>query len=185
MPDLGRLEARCPGGFHVVVETPRGAAVKLKYDLALGAFKWSRPLAAGLCYPFDWGFVPSTRAPDGDPLDAMVLGDSPTWPGVVIPCRPVAVLEVEQNRKDRPGRQRNDRLLMVPLRAPRWEAVRDLEDVPPRTRAELERFFEQATLFLGKDLTMLGWRDAQAAQRQLEASSRVAPRRKRQPRSGR
>src|SRR5260221_10298097 len=56
--------------FHIVVESPRGAAVKLKYSPELGAVSISPPLALGLTYPCDWGFVPSTKGPDGDPIDA-------------------------------------------------------------------------------------------------------------------
>ena len=63
---------------HVVIESPRGSTVKFKYDPEHRVMSLSRPLTAGLAYPYDWGFVPSTRASDGDPLDAFVMWDG-TW----------------------------------------------------------------------------------------------------------
>ena len=101
-----------------MVECPQGSRVKLKYSPDLNAFVVSRPLVLGITYPYDWGFVPSTRASDGDPVDAMVVFDAPTYPGVVISCRPVAVLAIEQNAKTG-GRERNDRILVVPVAAKR------------------------------------------------------------------
>jgi len=83
--------------FHVVVESPKGSNLKLKYDARLGAMGISRPLPAGLVFPFDWGFVPSTQAADGDPLDAFVMWDVASFPGVIVPCRAVGVLKIEQN----------------------------------------------------------------------------------------
>jgi inorganic pyrophosphatase len=108
------------GAFHVVIESPARSAVKIKFDPALGAFRYSRPLVAGLTYPFDWGFVPGTQAPDGDPLDAMVLSDAPTATGVVIACRALGVLRLTQREPHREARQRNVRVIAVPVVAPRW-----------------------------------------------------------------
>src|SRR3954453_8756235 len=101
MPDLHNLPAFSPANaLPVVVESPRGSAVKLKYDPSLGAMSISRPLSLGLSFPYDWGFVPSTRGADGDPLDAIVLWDVATFPGVVIPCLALALLKVDQRGED-------------------------------------------------------------------------------------
>ena len=72
---------------RVVVETPRGSALKFEFDSVTEAITASRQLALGVRYPFDWGFVPGTRAADGDPVDAMVIHSFGTYPGVVLPCR--------------------------------------------------------------------------------------------------
>jgi len=167
-----QIPLRTEGGYHVIIESPRGSGNKIKYDPDLRAFLWSRPLALGLSYPFDWGFFPQTIAPDGDPLDAFVLVDAPTFPGLVIPCRPVAVLELEQNSKTRKRRERNDRVLVVPLKAPRSDGLRDLADLPVRQREEMEQFFVAATFGEGKDPKILGWKGAREAEQLISSSAR-------------
>ena len=152
------------GVMRVVIESPAGARVKLKYAPDLGGFVLSRPLVLGVSYPFDWGFVPGTAAPDGDPVDAMVLLDVPTYPGVIIPCRALALLQVEQNAKDG-GRQRNDRIIVEPV-----VARRSPGEVADHVKQELEQFFLSATLFEGKDVEILGWDDARAADALVERS---------------
>jgi inorganic pyrophosphatase len=164
--DLLALPSRdASRAVHVVIESPRGSQVKLKYTPALGAFVLSRPLALGVTYPYDWGFVPGTRADDGDPLDAMVLLDAATFPGVVVACRPLALLEIEQNAKQG-GRQRNDRIIARPAAAHRPEIA-----LTARVRDELVAFFLAATLLEGKDLRVLGWRDADAAEALIDRAS--------------
>jgi len=117
----------------------------------------SRPLPLGLAYPYDWGFVPSTRAADGDPLDAFVLWDGASYPGIVLPCRPIGVLRAEQTNPTTHGRERNDRVAVLPVKAPRWDPVRSVFDLSERTRLELERFFLGVVAFERKDLKLAGW----------------------------
>ena len=158
MQDLSLLPTRSSSGaFYVVVESPRDSRAKLKYDPELRAFMFSRPLTNGLRYPYDWGFIPGTVAPDGDPLDAMVFSDLATFPGVVIECRPLGVIRLEQNRKKSTGRERNDRLIAIPAKLPRYDSFRKATDLPLRWRQELEEFFLAATRFEGKDAKILGW----------------------------
>jgi inorganic pyrophosphatase len=78
--------------IFAVVETPRGSTCKLNFVPELGTFTLAKPLMAGLSYPYDWGFIPSTKAEDGDALDVLIIHDAQTYPGVVLPCRPVGVL---------------------------------------------------------------------------------------------
>ena len=88
MSDLTKLSLWMSGDcVHVVVETPRLARVKLAYEPELECFVMSRALMLGLSFPYDWGFLPSTVGEDGDPLDALVMHDAPTSPGLVLRCR--------------------------------------------------------------------------------------------------
>jgi inorganic pyrophosphatase len=148
--------------YHVVVEAPRGSTLKLKYEPRWDVMSVSRPLPLGVTFPFDWGFVPSTLAPDGDPLDALVMWDVPSYPGVVVPCRAIGVLQVEQNKtKDDPSqRVRNDRVLSMPVDARRERTLGSIDDLPNRVRQELETFTLAATALEGKDVRIVGWGDA-------------------------
>jgi inorganic pyrophosphatase len=156
--DLQRLDTFASDDvFHVVVESPRGAIVKLKYSPELGAMTISRPLVLGVTYPCDWGFVPSTKGPDGDPIDAAIWWDVTTYPGVVIPCRALSVVRVEQKKVDSTARIRNDRVVAVPVAARRHAGL------TTRVREELEQFFIAATALEGKDPHIVGWGDTDAA----------------------
>ena len=171
--DLSLIPAFAGGDlFHVVVESPRGSNLKLKYEPRWDAMSISRPLPLGVSFPFDWGFVPSTQAADGDPLDALVLWDVASYPGVVLRCRAVGVLYVEQNRAnhDRSARIRNDRILAIPEEARRERAVVDVDALTPRLRDELAQFTLAATALEGKDVSVLGWGTASDALALVSAS---------------
>jgi inorganic pyrophosphatase len=158
------------GHYHAVVESPAGSKVKLKYEPALGVFVFHRALVLGAAYPYEWGFFPSTRGEDGDPLDVMVLTDAPTWPGTVITVRPIGLLLVSQREKGRRGTIRNHRIIAVPATGSRYESVKDL---PRRIVRELEEFFTVAVRFTGKKVTFEGWRGARAARRSIDEAARA------------
>jgi inorganic pyrophosphatase len=158
------------GLVHVVVETPRHAIVKLKYEPDLGAFVLKRALSMGFTYPYDWGFVPGTQAEDGDPVDALVVWESQSPPGTVLKCRPLGVLELTQRDPKSKGRVRNDRLLCVPERDPRTGWLRSVNDLPARVRDELAHFFVASVHFERKDVQILGWAGPDAAIAQVAAS---------------
>ena len=169
--DLENIPTRNQAGaFHVVVESPRGSGIKFKYETVLGAIVFDRPLTSGLVYPFDWGFVPGTRAPDGDPLDALVMFDQPTYPGVVIACRTLGVIRLKQKRHKQKHWQRNDRVIAVPLKAPRFEHLRDPGDLSQRQRDELDQFFLSAILFEDKEAKVLGWGGCREAENLVDST---------------
>jgi inorganic pyrophosphatase len=171
MTDLMKLPAFADQNtINVVVESPRGSTLKLKYDAKQRVMTLSRPLVLGLQYPYDWGFVPSTRGPDGDPVDAFVMWEGSTYPGILLPCRPIGVLYVEQTNPERGVRERNDRLALLPGKAPRMDGLRSVFDFHERVRTELERFFFDAVAFEGKELKILGWGGAGDATALVRAS---------------
>jgi inorganic pyrophosphatase len=143
--------------IYAVVETPRGSTCKLDFDSELQAFTLAKPLMAGLAYPYDWGFIPSTKAEDGDPLDVLVIHDAPTYPGVVLRCKPVGILEVEQKKKGK-KKERNDRIFAVPDRSPLETDLEDVRRLPSRAREELEQFFRATNALEDKEIEFLGWR---------------------------
>jgi inorganic pyrophosphatase len=149
---------------HVVVETPRGANVKLKWDPELRAFALKRALPLGFAYPYDWGFVPGTKAEDGDPVDALVCWEGASPVGTVLRCRPLGVLQISQ--RSAPGerkRVRNDRILAVPEGDARTEWLGRVEDLPQRIREELAHFFVSSVAFERKDPKVVGWAGPPAA----------------------
>ncbi|WP_439400406.1 inorganic diphosphatase (plasmid) [Bradyrhizobium sp. PMVTL-01] len=149
-----------------VVETPRGSTCKLDLDTELGFFTLAKPLMAGLSYPYDWGFIPSTKAPDGDPLDVLIIHDAQTYPGVVLRCKPVGVLELEQKSDGK--RERNDRVFDVPDRAPLETDLTDIRHLPSRACDELEKFFRATNALEDKELKFLGWRGPKHARKAIE-----------------
>jgi inorganic pyrophosphatase len=141
---------------NCVVETPRGSSCKLDWDPELKVFTLAKPLMAGLTYPYDWGFIPSTKAEDGDPVDVLIIHDARTYPGVILRCRPVGVLEVLQRSKGK--EERNDRVFAVPDRSPLETDLEDIRKLPARAVEELEQFFRATVALEEKELQFLSWR---------------------------
>jgi inorganic pyrophosphatase len=155
--------------LFAVVETPRGSRAKLKFDVKLGIFTLAKPLLAGLTYPYDWGFIPSTRAEDGDPLDVLIIHDAATYPGLVLKCRPIGVLEVAQSTKQK--KERNDRIFAVPDRSPFEGDLQDIRHLPRRAIEELEKFFEATDALETKTLTFKGWHGPGRATKTIRKAS--------------
>jgi inorganic pyrophosphatase len=149
------------GDVNVVVETPRGSRAKFAFDPELKAFVFRKSLLTGLTYPHDWGFAPSTKADDGDPLDIMVIHDATTFPGLVVKCRVIGILEIEQKSKNKA--ERNDRLFAVPRRSHSELALKDVRDLTRPIQKELEKFFIATDEFEDKTLKIIGWKGPKTA----------------------
>lgn len=154
--------------IFAVVETPRGSTCKLDFDPELRVFTLAKPLMRGLTYPYDWGFIPSTTADDGDPLDVLIIHDTKTYPGV-LRCNPVGVLEVIQRKKGK--EERNDRVFAVPDRSPLEADISDIRHLPARAVEELEQFFRATDALEDKELEFLGWRGPEHAVKMIKKLS--------------
>src|SRR6476660_2909234 len=162
MPNFMNLQPFTEDGdVQVVVETPRGSRAKFAYEPKLETFALTKSLLTGLTYPHDWGFVPSTNADDGDPLDIMVIHDAATFPGLVVTCRVIGILQIEQKNKSKA--ERNDRLFAVPRRSHSEQAIKDVRDISRPVQDELEKLFIPADGVEDKELKMLGLKGPKGA----------------------
>ncbi len=122
--------------IDVVVEIPRGSRNKYEFDHEQHVMRLDRRLFSATVYPSDYGFLPDTLGEDGDPLDALVLLDDPTFPGCWVSARPVGVFWMEDDKGP------DAKIICVPAGDPRWAHVKDIEDVFEALLAEIAHFFE-------------------------------------------
>ncbi len=148
---------------EVLIEIPKGQRNKYEMDHETGRIRLDRMLFTSTRYPSDYGFIENTLADDGDPLDALVLLDEPTFPGCLITCRVIGMFRM----RDEMGL--DDKVLCVPARDPRMEHLHDIEDVPTFDRLEIQHFFEvYKDLEPGKSVQAEAWADRTAAEVQVE-----------------
>jgi inorganic pyrophosphatase len=156
--------------LFAVIETPRGSGCKLTFDPKLRVFTLAKPLMVGLTYPYDWGFIPSTKAEDGDPLDVLVIHESATYPGLVLRCKPIGILQAVQKSKGKT--KRNDRVFAVPDRSPFEGNLQDVRHLPPRAVKELEEFFRATDALKEKEIDFVGWRGPAKAIKAIKEHAR-------------
>jgi inorganic pyrophosphatase len=152
---------------EVIVEIPKGSRNKYEYDPRLRRIRLDRTLFTATGYPGDYGFVPDTLAEDGDPLDALLLLDEPTFPGCLVRARVIAVFWM----RDEEGP--DAKLLCVPDGDPRHEHLQELEDVPMHQIAEIWHFFDvYKALEPGKSSETRGWERRREALKALDDARR-------------
>jgi inorganic pyrophosphatase len=134
-----------------VVEIPKGSRNKYEYDPELGGIKLDRFLFSSMVYPTDYGFIPDTLAEDGDPLDAMVAVSEATFPGCIIPVKPIALFKMRDDKGI------DDKVLCVPLEDPAWNIFDKLDDLPEQLRDEIAHFFSVYKDLEQKRVTVDGW----------------------------
>ena len=153
--------------LRVVIETPKGSRNKFAFNPDEHTIELKMVLPAGMTFPYDFGFVPSTEADDGDPVDVLVLMDEPAFPGCVLSCRPIGVIEGEQEGKK--GNNRNDRIIAVERDAHSWADVRTVGDLGKQFCRELEEFFVNYHNLTGKKYRVLGMKGPDQARKLVKS----------------
>jgi inorganic pyrophosphatase len=154
-----------PGCVDVVVEIPRGSRNKYEMDHDTGVIRLDRRLFSATVYPADYGFIPNTLGEDGDPLDALVLLEDPTFPGCWVDARPVGLLWMQDEKGP------DAKIICVPPGEPGWDKVEDLRDLPERLLDEIKHFFDvYKMLEPDKSSSTQGYEGKKAAWREIEAA---------------
>lgn len=146
-----------PDVVNVVVEIPKGSRCKYEFDKELGAIRLDRILYSSMVYPGDYGFVPQTLFDDGDPLDIFVMTNEPTFPGCILPARPIGLFRMQD--KGEP----DDKILAVPVGDPFFREYHDIADIPQHFLAECAHFFAVYKDLEGAHVKTLGWERAARA----------------------
>jgi inorganic pyrophosphatase len=150
--------------IDVFVEIPRGSRNKYEYDHDKHVLRLDRRLFTATAYPADYGFIPDTLSEDGDPLDALVILEEPTFPGCWVTARPVGVFWMTDDKGP------DAKIICVPDRDPRWGEVTELEHLPAFLTDEIGHFFEvYKALEPDKHSDVRGWEGAAAARAEIEA----------------
>ncbi len=140
MTSLGRLSPgkNPPEDVNVLIEIPKGSNIKYEYDEETGLIMVDRILYTAMFYPFNYGIVPKTLMPDGDPADVLVISEETILPGTVIRVRPIGVLEME----DEEGV--DHKIIAVPVEKvdPRYSSIKDVNDLPEVVLEKIKHFFE-------------------------------------------
>jgi|tagenome__1003787_1003787.scaffolds.fasta_scaffold19615352_1 inorganic pyrophosphatase len=141
-----------------IVEIPKGSRNKYEYDPDLGGIKLDRFVSASVVYPTDYGYVPHTLAPDGDPLDVLVCVSEPTFPGCIVPSKVIGLFKMADEKGP------DDHVICVPCNDPGWNSLEDIDDLPGQLKAEIGHYFEvYKDLDPDRHSEVNGWDDRDAA----------------------
>jgi inorganic pyrophosphatase len=152
------------GSVDVFVEIPKGSRTKYELDKKTGRIRLDRVLFSSVHYPADYGFVTDTLAGDGDPLDALVVVEEPTFPGCIVPARPIGTLLMRDSKGE------DEKILAVPVGDPRFDEIKELTDLPRHWLREIETFFATYKELEGDAVSLGGWKDAKTAWSLIERS---------------
>lgn len=153
-----------PNEIYVVLEIPKGSRNKYEFNEEFGLIELDRVNYTAMAHPYDYGFIPGTRSEDGDHLDAFVLLDHSAFPGALVAARPVGVLfMVDDGEKD-------EKIIAVPTKDPRYNHIKDLSDLSPHIKKEIEHFFLHYKDLQKVVVELKGWGGAEKAKEVIEKS---------------
>jgi inorganic pyrophosphatase len=155
--------------LRVVIETPKGSRNKFKYDPELACYRLNSVLPEGMVFPYDFGFVPCTKAQDGDPVDVLLLMDVPAYPGIVVESRIIGIIEAEQSEDGK--KLRNDRIVAVAKDSLVHSNIKKPSDLNEHMLNEVERFFTNYNQEHGKGFKVLGVKNKDAAMKLIKKSA--------------
>src|SRR5580704_3957934 len=156
--------------LRVVIETPKGNRNKFAFNADEHIFELKTVLPAGMAFPYDFGFVPSTQADDGDPVDVLVLMDEPAFPGCTLMCRPIGVIQGIQGPLR--AKERNDRIVAIERDAHSWADIKTMKDLGKDFERELEEFFVNYHRLSGQHYHLAGVKGPKRAWRLVKSSIR-------------
>ncbi|MBA3648369.1 MAG: inorganic diphosphatase [Chitinophagales bacterium] len=138
---------------NVIIETPKGSRNKYTYHPESGLFQLGKILPAGLVFPLDFGFIPETKAEDGDPVDVLVIMEVPGFAGCFVECRIIGVIEAEQTERNH-KKVKNDRLLAIPVDSNQFAKIKTIDDLDKTFLNEIIEFFVQYNEMGGKNFKL-------------------------------
>jgi len=157
--------------INVIIETPRDSQNKFTYDPTMHVFKLKKTLPMGTTFPFDFGFIPNTEGADGDPLDVLVIMDQHAFPGCLISCRPLGILEAKQAEKNKKA-VRNDRIIAVADCSVGFGNISDIKELNKGMVEEIENFFIDYNKHEGKKFKPVKWCNANQALKKVKRNSK-------------
>jgi len=160
--------------LNIVVETPRGSRTKIKYDDQLHVFRAEKPLPLGMVFPFAFGFLPSTKAGDGDPLDVLVLSEAELPWGSIVLGNAIALMECKQREKGKI--ERNDRVIAIPVDGKTRQVMPPHIAFDSRLKQAIVDFFGKYNELQDKEFHVLGIHGPQKAIEIIKDSMVSAPR---------
>jgi inorganic pyrophosphatase len=163
---LAPLDADDRDIIQVVIETPKGSRNKYSFDAEQKIFELAKVLPVGMAFPYDFGFIPSTLAEDGDPTDVLVLMDEPAFPGCLLKCRTIGIIEGEQGTGKKTNR--NDRIIAIEQMNHSYAHVQHIDDLGKKFVKELVQFFVHYHQLEGKEYRILDVKGPGEARRRMK-----------------